>query len=186
MSHADHAHEHHHHHGENDIVYSKVIGAHTKVASVLLKDAPELVLSHAQRQQPPHQVTLSNGQVAFMHIHETIHPGDKLIAPVNQFAIVKAAVEPVLRLTGPVASMIKAAAALGSLHEPVMASDTSLITLPTDTALAIAKALGLASEHIDAAFEPVHVKVSQAHVCDHPHHHHGHDHGDHQHCGHDH
>lgn len=180
--HHDHHHHEEHHHHDSDWVFSKVVKAHNKVAQVLLKNAPNVVLSYEQRQNPPHEVALSNGEKGYLHIHDLLNVGDRLVAPVNQWAIVQAAVEPVLELSGPIEGLIAAALTLGEHHEPVMQLDGKLMVLPNDTSKEIAEALHLTVSATEAAFSPIVVYLHDHHHCDNPDHNHAH--GDA--CGHDH
>lgn len=183
-----HAHEHHncghdhsahHAHAADDWVFTRIVANHIKIATVLLKDAPTIALDWAARQQPPHDVTLSDGRTAFLHLDESVQAGDRLVAEVNRWAIVTAAPEPVLTLTGPVDALLTAAVRLTQAGHPVMVADDGLSILPDPALQAWASEQGLTTEEAQRPFTPLETSRRKVHACDHPEHHHHHaaDHG---------
>ncbi len=177
----DHKHDHDHHdcghdhaHGADDLVFTRIVANHIKIAAVLLKDAPTLELDWAQRQQPPHDVKLSDGRTAFLHLDESMQAGDRLVAEVNRWAIVKAAAQPVLKLSGAADALLKASIRLTQNGQPVMVENDHLLTLADEAVRVVANELSLHIEHGHQPFTPLEASRRKVHTCDHPDHHHGH------------
>ena len=175
-AHGDCGHEHAHNHSEHDMVFTRIVANHIKIAGVLLKDAPTLVLNYEQRQAPPHEVSLSNGQQAFLHLEESLQAGDRLVAEVNRWAIVTPAVETLLKLSGPANAQMKACVRLGQLNQAVMVSDEHLCTLDNETTRRVASQLELQATVVQEAFTPVEADRRPVHTCNDPSHNHGHAH----------
>jgi urease accessory protein len=200
MSHDHHHHDHDHNHahgdcghdhahGESDIVYTRIVANHIKIASVLLKDAPTLELTYAQRQAPPHEVKLSNGTQAFLHLDESLQAGDRLVAEVNRWATVTPAVEELLKLSGSTDMQMKACIRLGQLGQPMMVAHEHLYVLDCDATRRVAAQVELRIDVVHEAFTPVEADRRRVHTCNDPSHNHGHAHDhthDHDHDHHSH
>jgi urease accessory protein len=180
-------HEAPHHPGENDLVFTKVVAVHAQLAATLLKNALILPLTWEERQAPPYSVRLPDGQTAFLPIDAVLNVGDRLLATNNRWAIVTAAEEALLQLSGPVEALIAAAHTLGEHHEPAMFHEGVLFALPNTTARELATALHLEATGQKAALIPILVHLPDEHYVDHDDTHH--DHAGHVHgpgCGHQH
>lgn len=184
-SHHDHAHDHahghacghDHHHGSDDLVFTRLVANHIKIAAVLLKDAPSLSLTYAQRQHPPHEITLSDGRQAFLHLDESLQAGDRLVAEVNRWAVVQAAAEPLLELTGSSEALLIGCVRLTQANEPVMVTGEQVVARDSDAVRRLVQGLGLHARALQGPFTPLETDRRKVHTCDHPDHHHGHEHG---------
>lgn len=180
--------EHHnceHHHWDNlhELVFKRVIPKHNQIAAVLLKNALHIPLTYAQRQTPPHHVSLPEGSSAHLHIHEAVHVGDRLLAEVNQWAIVQAAVEPVLEVSGDTAKRLALCFEFGVKNWPIMLDNETIYVLNQTETQQYVQSQGLNTQACELAFTPIEPPRNTGHRCNHPEHQHDHncDHHHHKH-----
>lgn len=158
------------------------------LAAVLLRRAPALALSFAQRQHLPAEATDANGRVLTLALPEgsRLQAGDALLAEDGSLAVVQAAPEALWRISpcpehGSAADLLRTAYRLGQQGVAVAMEADHLLVQP-DTALG--HTLGhwdMVMSEVTQGFAP---DVTPA-ACGHDHEHdHGHVHG--PGCGHDH
>lgn len=189
----DHHHEHHHTHGPNcghshDVVYSKVVKASHKVASVLLRNAKTIELTFDQRQEVPHDCTATDSSHLICHIEESVEIGDKLVSNTNEWAIVAAATEDLFEIPREQTGYEAFLHIAGINFWPVELTDNGARVVASHECLHMLEHYALQYSTLSAPMHELTVPEIKHHeCCDHDHdhgHHHGHQHG--PDCGHDH
>lgn len=174
---------------------TKLLPPQSRPATILLKRAKHLALTHAQRQALPDHLDTAAGHVHHaLHGHRALEVGDVLLDVQGNFWLVDAAPEALWQVRGPLSRLMQAAWLLGQDHRRAAVADEALL-IPVEEALAPWLAtLGLSTTVIHAPFtpliaqplvpEPVHAHdcgcghdYHHHHNHDHHHHHHDHDHG---------
>lgn len=135
----------------------KLLGAHIKLAPVLIKRAPTLTLAFDARCKSRLAATLDDGEeVALVLPRGTVlRDGDVLVADDGALVRVVAAPESVLYVRAPdVLTLTRAAYHLGNRHTPVEVG-ADYLKLEYDPVLAdMLKRLGAAVDQVEMPFQP--------------------------------
>lgn len=149
---------------------SKNLGK-TKIAKVLLQNAPCLTMPFLQRSKSRQVVLLDSGEEVLLVLNRggVMRGGDILVDDQGQFIIVQAVPEQVLRVTASNFSLLmRAAYHLGNRHIPVEIQ-TDYLQLEYDPVLSdMLKKLGVHVTLQEYPFEPEHGAYGKGHK-------HGHD-----------
>ncbi|WP_343657415.1 urease accessory protein UreE [Paraburkholderia caribensis] len=135
----------------------KLLGAHIKLAPVLIKRAPMLTLAFDARCKSRLAATLDSGEdVALLLPRGTVlRDGDVLVADDGGLVRVVAAPESVLYVRAPdVLTLTRAAYHLGNRHTPVEVG-VDYLKLEYDPVLSdMLKRLGALVDHVEMPFQP--------------------------------
>ena len=150
------------------------------LATALLKRSATVTLDWDTRQKSRFDCTDSHSRHigVFLPRGTVIRGGDVLLTQCNQFVVVAAAPQSVLRITpcaqhGSPFDLVRAAYHLGNRHVPIELQPTHLHIEPDHVLADMLRMMHLKVEPVSAPFEP----ESGAYASHHSHHHHDYAHG---------
>lgn len=127
------------------------------IARVLLEQAPKAILPFDLRQKSRQKIILDNGEeMAVILDHGTIlQTGDVLLSNDNQFILVEAAIESIIRVTAdsPI-DLVRAAYHLGNRHIKVEVGNNCLQLEYDPILIDMLNQLGVKTESVLQAFQP--------------------------------
>jgi urease accessory protein len=176
---ADHTHEHHHHDDHcdhtHDVMYNKVVKAHQKVASALLRNAKTIALTFDQRQEVPHTPHTTDGQHIACRIEDPIEVGDKLVSNTNEWVIVQAASEPLFHIAKGQPHYDTFLHIAGLAMWPVELTDSGLHVLASQECMHMVEHFGLEFSQLEGPMHEIVPPELEEHAhCGHDHEHHEH------------